>query len=247
MSRPLIELLPAIAAAGFYKLEVFEPHLALAPSEDALAEAFHAVHLAPIVFSSYLDLDPVTNPDESFGPQAKTLLARVERFGCRKVRFFPGRGSELIHSDETVDSLAGRLRVFANERPDMEFLLETHDGSLADDPMCVLRVLETCGAPNVGLIWQPTIFKVEAAREQFALQKSAIRHVHLQNRTNEDRFTTLGSGIIPWGELLKSINFGADVTIEFLPTGLCSVEEFDLTTTLQEAVREFDYVVRLES
>lgn len=247
VSRPLVELLPAIAAAGFYKLEVFEPHIALAPSEDALAEAFRTTHLSPTVLSSYLDMNPATNPEETFAPQAQALLARVKQFDFQKVRLFPGRGPELVHSDETADRMAGRLRTLATHRPEVEFLFETHDGSLADDPARVLRVLEQSGCSNVGLIWQPTVFTVEAARAQFEVQKAAIRHVHLQNRTSADRITTLEAGIIPWGELLNSINFGADVTIEFLPTGLCTSEEFDLTTTLQEAVQEFDSVVKLEA
>ena len=243
----MIELLPAIAAAGFYKLEVFEPHITMAPSEDALLEGFRSANLSPVVFSSYLDINPATNPEQSFQPQFAALLARVERFGFRKVRFFPGRGAALVQTDETADRMAARLRTLASERPETEFLLETHDGSLADEPGRVLRVVEQCGLPNVGLIWQPTLFKADAAREQFATQRKAIRHFHLQNRTSADRITTLGSGVIPWGELLESFNFGADVTIEFLPTGLCPLEEFDLTTTLQEAVTEFDYVVQLES
>lgn len=247
VSRPLSELLPAIAAAGFYKLEVFEPHITLAPSEDALAEAFKASNLSPVMYSSYLDISPATNPDEKYQPEIAALLGRVDRFGFRKVRFFPGRGVELIQTDGTADRVAARLRTLASERPDIEFLVETHDDSLADEPRRVLRVIEQCDRPNVGLIWQPTIFKADLAREQFAIQRAAIRHLHLQNRNSADRITTIGGGVIPWGELLESINFGADVTIEFLPTGLCSVEEFDLTTTLQEAVREFDYVVQLES
>ncbi len=246
VSRPLIELLPAIAAAGFYKLEVFEPHLALAPDEGALVEAFRATHLAPTVLSSYLDMNPATNPEETFAPQARALLARVEQFGFQKVRLFPGRGPELVQTDETADRMASRLRTLATHRLETEFLFETHDGSLADDPARVLRVLERSGCPNVGLIWQPTVFEVGAAREQFAVQRSAIRHFHLQNRTSADRITTLGAGIIPWKELLGAINFGADATIEFLPTGLVPLEQFDLTTTLQEAVQEFDYVVQME-
>ncbi len=246
VSRPLIELLPAIAGAGFYKLEIYEPHLSFAPDPDALAAAFQATHLSPVVLSSYLDLDPATNPDAEFAAQAETLLGRVDAFGFQKVRLFPGRGPALAQTDETADLLARRLAELAGRRPQTEFLLETHDGSLADDPARVLRVLKQCGLPNVGLIWQPTVFKPAPAREQFALQRAAIRHVHLQNRTATDRITTVGDGVIPWGELLASIAFGTDVTIEFLPSGLCPVGEFDLTTVLQEAVREFDYVARLE-
>ena len=240
-------MLPAISAAGFYKLEVFEPHVALAPDPDALADAFAAAHLSPMVLSSYLEMNPANISDDLFAAKADEVLARVDRFGFQKVRLFPAREPNLSRTDETADRVAARLKHLASARPGTEFLLETHDGSLADDPARVLRVLESCGEPNVGLIWQPTVFQVEAARQQFAVQQHAIRHFHLQNRTSADRFTTLEAGIIPWKEFLSAGYFGADVTIEFLPAGLCAVEEFDLTTTLQQAVQEFDYVVRLES
>ena len=47
--------------------------------------------------------------------------------------------------------------------------------------------------------------------------------------------------------MLRSAAFGVDVTLEFVPSGICAVEAFDLTTSVQEAVEEFGFVVKLES
>lgn len=249
VSRPLVELLPAIAGAGFHRLEIYEPHLAMAPDEDALLAAIATHHLEPVVLSSYLDLSPHANPEDRFAQEAQALLARVEMFGFRKVRLFPGRPASQDFADveTTVRGVTERLRSLAGHRPEVEFLLETHDHSLADDPARVLAIAEATGCANVGLLWQPTVFDAEAARAQFAVQRSAVRHFHLQNREADDpgRFATLRAGGIPWPEFLSANGFDTDASIEFVPAGIRSPEEFDLTTTLQQAVEEFEYVANL--
>jgi sugar phosphate isomerase/epimerase len=247
VSRPLAELLPALEGAGFYKLEIFEPHLTLAPDEFALVDLFAQHHLSPMVLSSYLDLSPEANPEEKFAPQAQSVLARVERFGFKKVRLFPGRSPSPEQTAETVQAVAERLRHLADHRPEVEFLLETHDGSLADEPADVVEVIKQCARPNVGLLWQPTFFnKPDFTQAQFELQKPYIRHFHLQNRDAELGFVPLGEGLVPWEAILRDLNFGADITLEFVPSGICAPDKFDLTRSVQEAVEEVDWIARLE-
>ncbi len=247
VSRPLSELLPTVAGAGFYKLEIFEPHLAMLPDEPALIPIFERYHLVPMVLSSYLELSPHLNPEAAFETQAAELLARVDRFGFGKVRLFPGSGPDPANTGATIAQIGRRLGFLAGQRPEVEFLLETHDGSLADSPGLVIELVRTSGRPNVGLLWQPTIFEPRAAMAQWEMQKPFVRHVHLQNRTPDGRFSRLESGVIDWEAILGSVEFQVDVSLEFVPSGICEVEAFDLTTVVQEAVEEFGYVVKLES
>ncbi len=247
VSRPLSELLPIIAGAGFYKLEVFEPHLALLPDEHAMVPLFARLHLIPMVLSSYLDLSPHANPDGPFSTQADELLQRIDRFGFSKVRLFPGRSPSPAQVTDTVRLIGSRLQHLAEQRPAVEFLLETHDGSLADDPARAVALLETAGRDNVGLLWQPTVFEPGAARAQWAVQKPYVRHIHLQNRTAGGKFCRLEDGVISWREFLSSVEFAVDVSLEFVPSAICEVDEFELTTSVQEAVEEFGYVVKMES
>lgn len=246
VSRPLSELLPTIAGAGFYKLEIYEPHLSLLPDESAMVGLFAQHHLVPVVLSSYLELSPHIQPDYQFQTQVVELLARVDRFGFGKVRLFPGRSPSPEQTETTVRQIAERLRFLAEARPGVEFLLETHDGSLADDPACVVELVRAATAPNVGLLWQPTVFEPAAARAQWEMQGAFVRHFHLQNRTADGRFCRLESGVISWREILAANSFQTDVTLEFVPSGICPVEEFDLSTSVQEAVEEFGAVVKLE-
>ena len=192
ISRPLAELLPTIAGAGFYKLEVFEPHLALLPDEPAMVSLFAHHHLVPVVLDSSLELSPHLNPDGAFQAQAEDLLTRVDRFGFGKVRLSPGKSPSLEHIPAVVGQVAERLHFLATQRPRVEFLLETHDDSLADDPGCVVTLVEAVAAPNVGLLWRPTVFEASAAKSQWEAQAPFVRHFHLQNRTADGHEVAAG-------------------------------------------------------
>ena len=236
VARPLGELLPAIREAGFTALEIFEPHLALAPDEPALVDALVRQGLDPVILSSYLD--PSAEDGNVFLAQAQTLQRRVDRFKFRKVRLFPGRSPSPERTGETIELVAQRMCQLADEQPEVEWLLETHDGSLADEPADMVRLVQRCERPNVGLLWQPTRFDPEAARRQFAVQREHIRHVHLQNRTVEAGFTRLAEGVITWMDFLSELPPGVGGTLEFVPSGICAPEQFDLDETLREAVWE---------
>ena len=247
VSRPLAELLPTISGAGFYKLEVFEPHLSLLPDEPAMVRLFARYHLVPFVLSSYLELSPHLNPDATFQAQAEELLARVDRFGFRKVRLFPGKSPSPGQTAAAVGQIAERLHGLAKQRPQVEFLLETHDGSLADEPACMVTLVETASAPNVGLLWQPTVFESAAAWTQWEVQREVVQHFHLQDRTADGRFCRLGTGVVPWSKILADAHYEKDVTLEFVPSAMCPPEKFNLSTSVQEAVEEFALIVKLES
>ena len=108
-----------------------------------------------------------------------------------------------------------------------------------------MRLVEELALPNVGLLYQPTFFTAESAREQLALQKHLIRHVHLQNRNTDLSFATLRDGVIPWKSLLAELTPGVDATLEFVPTGICTVAQFDLDETIAQACSEAEYFRQL--
>ncbi len=147
-----------------------EPPLALAPDESGLVAEFARHGLTPAVLSSYQDLSPAVTARDSFLEQVEILGSRVTRFGFRKVRLFPGRSPSPERNDETIELIAQRLRPLADALPDVEFLLEPHDHSLADNPGDLIRLIEVCGPSNIGLLLRPTIFERELARSQYAIQ-----------------------------------------------------------------------------
>jgi sugar phosphate isomerase/epimerase len=243
VSQPLTDLISRIAEkTGFTQLEIFEPHLTLAPDPRAIRDALAHHNLQPVVLSSYLDIARL--PAEDFPREAASLLDRARFFGFKKVRLFPGPG---IAPDDArkAGEFTERLAHVANSAPDIEFLLETHDGSLADDPERVVIVVESAGCENVGLLWQSTFFETEQALRQFEIQKHLVRHFHLQNRSPDKGFTTLERGIVPWPKILAETQ--ADASLEFVPGGICSVQDFDLDRTLAEAESEAAYARSLDA
>jgi sugar phosphate isomerase/epimerase len=239
VSRPLIELLPAIAAVGFRELEIYEPHLATAAEAAGIREGFQRLGLVPIVLSSYLNLNPATTTDSVLDQDISKLAERIEYYGFRKVRLFPGPGMK--PEDEKAAALfMGRLERLLQRIPPVEVLLETHDGSLADDPALLVRLMGRMPA-NVGLLYQSTFFSREAALDQFRMQKPFIRHLHLQNRMPDGSFVTLRNGVVPWPEILGEIGDNVEATLEFVPVGIQPEETFDLEATLTQAREETEY------
>ena len=242
VSRPLLELLPHIARHGFGELEIFEPHLTGGADLRAVARELAAHGLTPIILSSYLNLNPAVTPDETLEEKIGAVVRRVEALGFPRLRLFPGPG---MRPDDAagVAVFTERLGRLAHRLPGVEILLETHDGSLADDPARMVAIMENLPVSNVGLLYQPTVFGAEAALAQLAAQKALVRHVHLQNRRSDGSFETLEKGTVPWRRVLAELGHGVSSSVEFVPVGICPVEAFDLEATLRQARAEADYIL----
>ena len=242
VSRPLIELLPEIAKAGFSQIEIYEPHLTAETVVPEIKAALEKNQLAPVVLSSYANLNPAVTSDAEVEGLITQIAERVAFYGFRKLRLFPG--PKMDPSDNAgVEAFKQRVRLLAARIPQTEILLETHDGSLADDASVIVRIVQDLALPNVGLLFQPTFFQQrEPILEQFSLQKPYIRHIHLQNRMPDLSFVRMNEGIIPWPEIIPQLGTGIDATLEFVPVAICSVEQFDLATALKQVGEEVAYV-----
>lgn len=245
VSQTLPVLLPLIAEAGFPEVEIFEPHLTSETISTEIRDAFASNDITPVILSSYLNLNPTVTTDSQVDSLVDQIAERIGFYGFRKIRLFPGAGMKPDDA-EGVRVLRERLQRVAARIPETEILLETHDGSVADDPRALVRLVEEIANPKVGLLFQPTFFKdLDLIREQLELEKPYIRHIHLQNRKPDVSFETMEAGVVPWGELLSGIADGVEATMEFVPVGICSVESFDLAKTIEEARSEVAYVRQL--
>jgi sugar phosphate isomerase/epimerase len=241
ISQELAALLPEIAAAGFRRLEVYEPHLTGATTSPEIREAFRALELSPEILSSYLNLNPAATSCAEVEAGVERIRERAEYYGFRRVRIFPGPGVK-PSDKETVAVLIERLEGLVAGLPGTEILLETHDGSVADDPEAIVRIVREIDAPSIGLLYQPTVFEPEAALRQFALQRPFIRHVHLQNRYADSSFSPLREGVVPWDRIIAQLDKSVTGTLEFVPVGICPMEKFDLGETLAQAGSEAEYI-----
>lgn len=242
VSRPLIELLPEIKKAGFSQIEIYEPHLTSQAVVPEIKAALQSHGLSPVVLSSYVNLNPAVTSDSELEAAYSQIAARIAFYGFKKIRLFAG--SKMDPSDNAgVEAFKSRVKRLAELLPQTEVLLETHDGSLADDSNVILRIVKELALPNVALLFQPTFFQErEAILAQFRLQKSYIRHVHLQNRLPDLSFVRMNEGIIPWPEILPELDPNMDATLEFVPIGICPLEQFDLAATFKQVNEEVAYV-----
>ena len=235
----LIDLLGPIAESGFNRLEIYEPHLDGPADEIRDRLALH--QLQPVILSSYLNLNPAVTSDDKLSEMTEAVVERIHFFGFKSLRIFPG--SKMTQTNEAdLHQFIERLRHLAEQLPQTGILLETHDGTLADDPQFLVRIVEELALPNVGLLYQPLVFTAEKALEQWALQRHLIRHIHLQNRSPDLSFATIQDGVVPWKSLLADLPPGVDATLEFVPAGICSVDQFNLDVTLAQARFEFEYI-----
>ncbi|MDD5351001.1 MAG: TIM barrel protein [Chthoniobacteraceae bacterium] len=244
VSQSLLALLPRIAAAGFHAIEVFEPHLQAQEQWPQIQSVLREQGITPVVLSSYIDLNPARTPDQEIEQSTQRIKACCAFFGFKKLRVFPGSGMQPGDA-ESVRIYTERLARLVRALPEVDILLETHDHSLADDPAAVLRIVQAVAAPNLGLLYQPTLFKPQEAWDQFQLQKGHIRHLHLQNRNEELGFVSLASGVVQWEKILGAADASVGATLEFVPSGICPVEQFDLETVLAQAKAEVEWIAGL--
>jgi len=245
VSQNLIDLLPVIAEAGFPEVEVFEPHLTSETTSGEIRDAFARNGVTPVILSSYLNMNPAVTSDAQVDALADQIAERIAFYGFQKVRLFPGAGMKPGDA-EGIRILRERIQRVAARIPGADILLETHDGSVADDPQVLVQLVRDLGHPRIGLLFQPTYFKdVDLVREQFQLEKPYIRHIHLQNRNPDGSFAGMESGTVPWPEILREISEGVESTLEFVPVGICGVESFDLAKTVDQVQSEAAYVRRL--
>lgn len=239
VSRPLADLLPAIAAANFHELEIYEPHLGEEVLSPCIRNRFGILGIVPVILSSYLDLNPAHTSDTLLEKLVSDLVQRMTYYGFTKVRLFPGSGMDPRDEHATAIFIE-RAKNLATRIAPAEVLLETHDGTLADRPALLADLIGQL-PDNVGLLYQPTVFTRESALDQFHVQKPFIRHLHLQNRNPDLSFATLKAGVIPWRTIIPEIADKVDATLEFVPEGITPAESFDLQATLRQAREEMDY------
>jgi len=239
-SQDLVSILPHIASAGFRHIEVFEPHLTTATTSQKIKDAFRSLDLSPEILSSYIKLNPAENSSAQVDAKVEEIRARIDFYGFRGVRIFPG--PQMNPADKpAVAEFTKRLERLVASLPGTDILLETHDHSLADDPETIIQIVRDLNSPSVGLLYQPTRPESEPALQQLALQLPFIRHIHLQNHYANGGPATLKEGVYPWAQIISQLDKNLTASLEFVPAGICTVDEFDLAATLLQARSEAAY------
>jgi sugar phosphate isomerase/epimerase len=218
--------LPAIAAAGFDGLELWERHATFVDEDEV--DRILAGPVPVTVFNGYALWD---DPD----PVARDDTARwVRRFGATGVKFNVG-------NDPTArDAYVERLQRFHEKvDPGVRLLCECHAGTLAEDPAVAAAMFdEVAPTERLQAIVHLGRTPDDAAKHLLDGLGDRVSHVHLSladEGPSTDR-ASLADDVRSGVELLRSFGFHGSWTIEFAH-GLMT-EHDEAGFVLESAIRD---------
>jgi sugar phosphate isomerase/epimerase len=251
-SLPLADLLPAVAAADFTELELWQYHVSSLDETGLrrLEEALETHKISTPALGAYptLHLDGIEAETEQI--QLDALVDLAARLKTTTFKIFPGRlasakiGGARALTVERLHRLAGRLAAHG-----MDLTLETHGNTLCDTLDSTATLLDELSAcQNVGLCFQPyTDQNTDAALAAFDRFGDRIGHIHLQNRGTDSSCTLLAEGDwIDYTRFLGHVRrrgFDGLLCLEFT-AGLFPPEgtPFDPQTVIDNAVLDRGFV-----
>lgn len=204
---PLSEILPRISEMGYDGVEIFAAHLkgmSRSDLEEVRATAA-SLNLSIEVVSPYFWLTQTPELlDESMGI-AEDTISKARILGCPKIRTFTDAGPTGIGSGvATVRQWATAidvLRTITGQAPEIDFVVETHEKTLADTASSAVELLARTGASNLKILFQT--MNPGSMLADFDILYPNIRHVHLQNHDGEGNHTSIESGELDLGMLLR--------------------------------------------
>jgi sugar phosphate isomerase/epimerase len=158
--RPLHEALAEIARAGFAGVEIWHPHVAQMSGQELqdVAGAGARLGLKMTVLAPYFSFTRGQERRRESLRHAVEVLGTARTLGIGKIRTFVDCGDDGLSSREATaadwkDACDGLKELCALD-PDIEFVVETHEATLADSLPSVRRLFHEVGAPNLRLNYQ---------------------------------------------------------------------------------------------
>ena len=245
----LSAVLPAVVAAGFRALEVWQYHLSTldaAGLEVLVTTARNLGVEAPIV-GVYPALDLEGEARERQWDEVARTVRRAERLGTRAVKMFAGRlGSDVASAAEVERSVAfARRLVGLAADHGMTLIAEAHPDTLCDGVPATRRFLDAVGS-DVGVCYQPYDFASTARTvADYRALRDRVVHVHLQGR-RDGEMSLLEDADVDYSVFLGALaadGFEGALSIEFVKD--CVVPDpaaFDLGAVLANAQRDRQFV-----
>lgn len=246
----LVDLLPAIAEAGFDALEVWQYHLSRLTDEQVakLSERARSLGVTFPVVGLYPALHLEGEERDREWKAMETMIARSAALGARVVKMFAGR----LGSEEADDAAFARSVAFAQrmaeaaEAHEMVLTAETHPDTLCDTVPATHRFLDAVAAPNLRVCFQPFDFtSTEQTLADYRALRSPIVHVHLQGR-RDDRISLLEEADLDYHAILGALatdGFDGVLCIEFVKGGIVErPEAMDVGEVLANARRDRAFV-----
>jgi sugar phosphate isomerase/epimerase len=181
--EPIEEIVPRLARLGYQGVEIWGNHI----DGKSDAELDRLRRLAADSGLRIEALSPYFWLTRDLPDLVKQSLETAERFvryarrlGAPRIRTFVDAGSDGIGSaaatEEHWQRAVGCLRKIAALAPELLFVVEMHESTLADTPESAARLLQRVGAGNLKLLLHAG--GPDTLRDYRAL-RADIRHVHV--------------------------------------------------------------------
>ena len=246
-------LLPEIAARNFDLLEIWQYHLTSA-SEQELVEIRLMLNdfgmEVPIV-GAY----PILHVSGVVVQHEITKFVRVleiaSALNARGIKIFAGNQPTACLNDTQYQNSVGFLRKLVElaEERDLLVFTEAHRKTLFDDPVNSLKVLKEVNLPNLKICYQPYEFNsTERFISDYKLLADHIGLLHFQGRRDK-RLVPIEQADIDYALFFDEISNRLDelyLSIELVAASVLDAEEeFSLTTVLDNAAVDRDYLNKL--
>ncbi|MFP4176099.1 MAG: sugar phosphate isomerase/epimerase family protein [Planctomycetota bacterium] len=246
----LESLLEDIARAGFDAIEVWQNHLALLEGEEveSLVETARSFDLGFPIIGMYPRFHLEGEEREAELNRFRSMAEKMNLIDADIIKLMPGGLPSGDLNPELWEKSVGFMRevLEATAQYDILFTLETHGGTVADDPDALERFMEDLNSERIEVCWQPYDFSSTGkAIKLFDRFSGEITHLHLQGRKGGD-MELLEHADIDYRQVLGHIfnsDFDGYISIEFVRDCVVdSPDKFDLQRVLDNARRDREFV-----
>ena len=246
--QPVREAAHQIAVAGFSGVELWYPHIEPMGSAELaeIREMCRTLGLTIGVLSPYFSFTRGRERWEQSIRTAEKALEAAAILGVEKIRTFidcgpDGLASQSAGPGDWSAAIKG-LRTLCDLGPETQFVVETHDETLADTLPSTRRIIDEVARPNLRLNYQPTRdFLQRGYLNCLEELYPAVGHMHWEQIQDDGSSTYIEEdGVIDFAALisfLRGKNYRGTASVEYCWT---PVDQ----RRLPSAARFLDYFCR---
>lgn len=225
--EPIETVIPKLGEIGYDAVEIFAGQLE-GKSDAELKEVRQLAQdscLRIEVVSPYLWL---TQDAELLNRSREIALKTIHQarvLGAPKIRTFTDSGPSGIGSRKATpehwETAVSALQEFTREAPELLFVVETHELTLADTPESTLQLLDRVGNDNLTVLYQPN--SPETTLPYYEQLRPHIRHIHLHNLDEDGKGTWVDTGLIDIPVFLKCLvsdGYAHSLSVEYCWRGV---------------------------
>jgi sugar phosphate isomerase/epimerase len=229
--KPVFEALEVLAGAGFAGVELWQGHFSGLDASGlaGLREKCRALGLSVSVLAPYFSFTRGSDRLEESLREAEKILVAGSVLGVKKIRTFVDCGPDGLPSARASagdwEAAAVGLRRLCRLDPAVEFVVETHDNTLADSVPSIQRLFDAVAMPNLRLNFQANEdFLARGFLASLETLYPLVSHMHWQQVSSDHTHTYLEEpGLIDFRELtafLRQKNYAGSASVEYCWPGV---------------------------